>query len=267
MYYVYCYFNPSKPSSLHECGFEPFYVGKGKGQRKFDHLNQAKKYLTNKKDIKNLHNINTICKLLSSGSEPLILQLFFTDNEQEAYNEEMRLIKLWGRRNLNTGPLTNKTDGDEGSSNKVYTAEYRKKLSDGTKKAFANGLLNSNILAFKNSAVGVKWSKERKLKYSEIYLAGPRRKLSPESRKKISEAHQIIRQTQEWKDKASASQKGKKHTWEHTAKSISNNPRTKKCMFDGIEYISINQCAKALNKPTTWIRRQPTFKILQDCLI
>jgi hypothetical protein len=48
-------------------------------------------------------------------------RVFETDDEQEAFAKEMQLIELYGRRDLNTGTLFNRTDGGEGPSGHVKT--------------------------------------------------------------------------------------------------------------------------------------------------
>lgn len=48
----------------------------------------------------------------------------------EAKEKEKEFIALYGRIDLNTGCLANMTDGGDGTLNKVFSAEYRKKLSD-----------------------------------------------------------------------------------------------------------------------------------------
>jgi len=42
--------------------------------------------------------------------------VFETENEKEAFTKEVELIQLYGRRDLNTGTLFNRTDGGEGAS-------------------------------------------------------------------------------------------------------------------------------------------------------
>jgi hypothetical protein len=62
-----------------------------------------------------------------------------TDNEIDALNFECTLIESIGRRDLNTGPLFNLTDGGEGVINYVWTDEHRNNLSNSIKKAIREG--------------------------------------------------------------------------------------------------------------------------------
>lgn len=107
MHYVYIY---RKPDGT------PFYVGKGSGSREIYHLNEARKI--NSKD-KNLLKINTIRKILKTGLEPTIQIIDSNLPENVAFDLEKFLIQEIGRVDLNTGPLTNLTDGGEGVSGSI----------------------------------------------------------------------------------------------------------------------------------------------------
>jgi hypothetical protein len=252
MFFVYAYFNPLKPSNLHPLGYEPFYIGKGKGHRHKIHLCES-----SIKNDPNKHKANTIRKIRSSNLEPIVEILSFFENEVDAFNEEKRLISLYGRADLKNGPLTNMTDGGEGTLNKVITAEYRKKLSDSTKQAIKDGKLAANILAFAHSQKG----KKQTAAHVEKRAAQKRgSKLSDETKSKISKSHSIIRQTQEWKSKASLSQLGKKHSREHIEKSIINNPKSQPIEFMGVEYISINQAIRQTGLTPNKIKKHPSFR-------
>jgi len=92
---------------------QPFYVGKGKGNRYKD------------KNHRNYYWNNIVKK---DGFIPLILH----DNlsEEKAIEMEKYYISKFGRKDLGLGPLVNLTDGGEGVSNKVITDNFRKKCSD-----------------------------------------------------------------------------------------------------------------------------------------
>ena len=97
----------------------PIYVGKGCGQRSEFHV---KKKATNKQLR------NRITTLKRNGLLPRIEILPATD-EAAALNEEIRLIALYGRRDLSTGTLYNLTGGGEGSAGRRLSEETKRKIS------------------------------------------------------------------------------------------------------------------------------------------
>jgi hypothetical protein len=137
MFYVYCYHNPLKIVNGNP---EPFYVGKGKNERLLDHLFESSLVRD-----PNKHKTNTIRTILRAGLTPIITKVSSHENQKDAWDAEMSLIRKLGRRDLGLGPLTNMTDGGEGTTNKIFTEQYRKKLSEATKKAFIDGKLGKNI--------------------------------------------------------------------------------------------------------------------------
>jgi len=112
IFYVYVYMDPRKSGKFVygdlEFDFEPFYVGKGKGRQYSSHLV--------KRRFKNSYKFNKIRKILSLGLKPIIIKYEEGLSENEAFDLEKKLIKTIGRYNLGPRcPLTNKTDGGEGS--------------------------------------------------------------------------------------------------------------------------------------------------------
>lgn len=139
IYYVYLYKDPDT--------LIPFYVGMGKMGRYLHHLQVARKNPTpeNKK-----HNRNKIRKLLVDGKEPVI-DFYMTDVSRDvATTIEKALIKKYGRRDLETGVLTNQTDGGDGTGQRLYvhSEETRKKISESRKQGFADGTIKPTVFEF-----------------------------------------------------------------------------------------------------------------------
>jgi hypothetical protein len=83
----------------------PYYIGKGKGRRVFD-------------------------KRHSISIPPKERILFLKKNltEEEAFNHEKYMIAVFGRKDLGTGILRNRTDGGDGPSNRIVTEKTRSKF-------------------------------------------------------------------------------------------------------------------------------------------
>ena len=89
-----------------------FYVGKGQGQRAWDTVSRNKFW----------HNVvkkhEHIVEIVSHGLQ-----------EWYAFELESELIFLYGRSDLNLGPLVNMTDGGDGASGSVRSEELRLRMS------------------------------------------------------------------------------------------------------------------------------------------
>lgn len=93
---------------------EIFYVGKGKDDRAWDSKYDRSKHWNY---VVNKHGL--IVEIIQSGLR-----------EWYAFELEIELIALYGRKDLNLGTLINKTDGGEGVAGYVYTEEALRKLSE-----------------------------------------------------------------------------------------------------------------------------------------
>lgn len=112
--YVYIYLNPLKPGNYRygklEFTCEPFYVGIGRGNRINHHMILAKSH--KRKTFKD----NIILKIINNGQQPIRYKLYEQITLESAKRIERCLIKLMGRRDLETGTLVNLTDGGDGTN-------------------------------------------------------------------------------------------------------------------------------------------------------
>jgi len=125
--YVYIYLDTRKPGNFiydDLCfKFEPFYVGKGKNNRAYDHLYENKHY--------NNFKFGKIKKIVNSNLELKIVFVYKNLSDDEAQEKEIEVIKKIGRWPI--GPLTNLTNGGDGSSGYIRSKESIEKQKITTK--------------------------------------------------------------------------------------------------------------------------------------
>ena len=130
----------------------PYYIGKGTKNR--------------------IYSTDRIYKPPKDKSRIIFLKQNLT--EQEAFKHEKYMIAVFGRKDLGTGILRNKTDGGEGASGVIVSKETRKKLSKAKK--------GENHPRYGKS---FSFSEEHRRKISEANKGKIR---SEEHRRKLSEA-------------------------------------------------------------------------------
>ena len=107
-YYVYIYKDPL--TGL------PFYIGKGSGKRYKKHLSETYENTENKKKYAKIKSIQ------NAGNEPLIEIAKRFNDEEEAYQYETGLIKLYGRKDIDdNGILLNICEDNRPPLNKGKT--------------------------------------------------------------------------------------------------------------------------------------------------
>ena len=140
-YYTYAY--------LREDG-TPYYIGKGKGKR--------------------IYYTRRIVKQPKDKSKIIFLKQNLT--EQEAFKHEIYMIAVFGRKDLGTGILHNRTNGGDGASGAIRSLEFKENLRN----------LNKNKVL----------SKEHKIKISEAQKGDKNhnygKSASQKTREKMSEA-------------------------------------------------------------------------------
>lgn len=116
-FYVYAYLDPTKIGNFSygdiTFGYEPFYIGKGRKNRCNNGIKDRKKCIKTAK----------IKSLINKGFYPIIMKLDVDLSESEAFNREIYYIETIGRKDIGSGPLTNMTEGGEGTSVRLDTEE------------------------------------------------------------------------------------------------------------------------------------------------
>lgn len=147
-YYTYAYLREDRT---------PYYIGKGKDDRAYKKSGRP-------------------CGVPKDKSRIIFLKKNLT--EEEAFNHEIYMIAVLGRKDLGTGILHNRTDGGEGVSGLIHTEETKRKISKSNKGE-------------NNYFYGKSHTEETKKKLSEAnkgknhYLYG--KSHTEETRKKLSE--------------------------------------------------------------------------------
>ena len=184
-YYTYAYLREDRT---------PYYIGKGTGKR--------------------IYSKQRSIKPPKDKSRIIFLKQNLT--EQEAFKHEIYMIAVFGRKDLGTGILHNRTDGGEGGSGCIPSEESRKKMSDARKGKTHTEETRRKI------------SEENKDKNHPNYG----KTLSEETRRKIGEAHKGKSLSEETKRKLSEAKKGKNPS-EETKTKMSEAQKGKKCWNDG----------------------------------
>jgi hypothetical protein len=188
-FYTYAYLREDKT---------PYYIGKGAGKRAY-------------------------CKWKGQIRPPKDKSriIFLKQNltEQEAFKHEIYMIAVFGRIDLGTGILHNRTNGGEGPSGAVVSEETRRKLSEANKgeNNYFYGRTHSKETRRKLSEwnKGKTASEETKRKMSEAkkgenhpnYGKSP----SEETKTKMSKAQRGKTLSEETKRKMSEARKGENH--------------------------------------------------------
>jgi hypothetical protein len=166
-YFVYCYYDNRKSGNYEFSDmcflYEPFYIGKGKytERRKYSRAKQHLNEKRNRNVFKNgkINHIKEEC-----GCIPFIEILYDNISEEEAILHEKELIAKIGRYNIGNGPLTNLTDGGEGSSGYIQSKETKDKRVESLKKSTLMETLKSEKYKNQLSKRAKEWwTDERKI--------------------------------------------------------------------------------------------------------
>jgi hypothetical protein len=167
---------------------EVFYIGRGTSNRRINSRQNRNKYWHN---IVNKVGYKT--EILWESNPNVSKE----ESWLQAGIKEVELIKKYGRKDLGEGNLINMTDGGEGTIGKIYTEEYRKKLSES----------HIGIQAGEKHPLYRKGhSDDTKRKISELQKG---RKLSKQHRENISKANIGRIVTEETRKKIGIRHRGK----------------------------------------------------------
>lgn len=134
-YYVYLLYETE--------GVLPFYVGKGKTSRAWQHL-RPRVYFNSWLPVH-----QKIRELISKGLYPKVIIHVENLIESTALELEIELIKKFGRRSINTGCLLNLTEGGDGGATYGYTG--RKHTKETKIKISSATAGNQNSLGHRHS--------------------------------------------------------------------------------------------------------------------
>jgi len=174
-YYTYAYLREDKT---------PYYIGKGKGDR----IDSKKRSIKPPKD------------------KSRIIYLKQNLTEEEAFKHEIYMIDVFGRKDLGTGILHNRTNGGDGASGALRSDETRKKISEAKKGHIVSEETRRKL---SDAHKGKTASEESKKRMSEAHKGKTR---SEETKKRMSEAHK--NPSEETRRNMSEAQKGKTHSKE-----------------------------------------------------
>jgi hypothetical protein len=124
---------------------KPFYVGKGFGERVFQHENEAR-HPNNRRS--NSHKLNVIRSIWREGGAPIYEIDLATSNAEEAYAREAELIARF-RRLHEGGPLTNRAPGGGSTAGPAPASNARRAatLSGSPDDNLERAVLNQFVLA------------------------------------------------------------------------------------------------------------------------
>jgi hypothetical protein len=201
MFYVYVYRDP-RPSKNNE----PVYIGKGTGDRDISHWSRG----SHNKPFQDFISHLKQRRLVATAQ-----RVFETKNEGEAFAKEVELIRLYGRRDLKTGTLFNRTDGGEGASGYVKNDAEKEVDRHGTLLNWQKPEYRAKVIAAQIAAQNTPEALAIKSKNSKV--------LWQQQPDKMAAGIKAARNTKESKAKTSAQAKAQWSDPKYAAKQTANN--------------------------------------------
>lgn len=237
MYYVYCYLDPRTN--------QPFYIGKGKGPRKYSHLYEKLDTTCNKRKVLKIKEI------LESNNFPIIEEIASFEKEIDAYNFEIKLIKQYGRIDLDKGGILTNLSIESKPPNRKGM-----KLTEEQKSKMRKPLSKERKEKMKGR---IPWNKDKKglqTPWNKGLTGLKGNPVSQETKEKLRQQNIGKKKSQETKEKMSKNMKGR-IPW-NKGKSLPTSAASIPCVFvspEGIEfmYSSYRQGCLAHNLPTSKI--------------
>ena len=163
---------------------QPFYIGKGSGNRAYYHLSLNAKHL-------NIYKENLINKIRENNLEPIVNIIEYFENESDAYSLETELIKKYKRKGYDEGGILTNICLDNKPPNhkdKTYVAIY------GSEERAQEQIDKRRKLQLERGGYGPKKHTEETKKKISDGITGSKnpmynKKHTDETRKKISIAN------------------------------------------------------------------------------
>jgi hypothetical protein len=124
----------------------PYYIGKGSGKRAYD---KGK------------------CEIKPPKDKSRVIFLKQNLTEEEAFKHETYMIAVFGRKDLGTGILRNKSDGGEGVSGYTFTETQRQSVIKSNKRRTGTRHTEKTKFLMQQKAKGRKLTEETKQKLRE----------------------------------------------------------------------------------------------------
>lgn len=198
------------------CLYEPFYIGKGSGDRPLYHIKESGWNVTT-----NPHKTRKINKIKEETGDNPSFFVVYCDSIEDAFSLEERCIENIRRSCINLGPLTNITKGGLGNRGVPTSEKTKEKISSSMKKYLST--LSEEELSDRCPTKGRKRTDIEKENIRQSRLGwNP----SEETRKNMSESHKGVSLSEEHAKNISKALKGKPH-YEEWNKKVGDSLRGK----------------------------------------